>query len=190
MFLEYSCCMTCHEPGSLKKVLPVFLHVLTLPRAHTTRMGLVAGPPDACKMQGEDSWLQNWSTHSEEPWQVQGQLHFLLLGLEVERGGRSSDLPPPPVSAFPPLHCWVVIALGSWLLVACSLAQMSSDKVASWEFPRVSKDWLNFRAHGWCCLEWLVTSLHLLALVPLKWNPTFSRNVELSHPGSKNTLIR
>lgn len=30
---------------------------------------------------------------------------------------------------------------------------------------------------------------HLSALVPLKWNPTFSRNVELPHPGSKNTLI-
>lgn len=108
------------EPGSLEKGLPVFLHVLTLPRAHTTWMGLIAGPLGACKMQGEGSWLQNWSTHSEEPWRAQGQLHFLLLGLEVsaavQREGRSSDLPHPPHVCFPPAallgcHCsWELIA--------------------------------------------------------------------------------
>lgn len=152
--------------------------------------------------------LQNRRTHSEQPWQVKSRLRFFIAPftpaspLPSGAGGQTlwcrgregaSDLmmttSSPPVSAFLPLCCWIVTALGSCLPVVSSLAQMSLDEVASWEFPRVSKDGLNCRAPGWCCLKSLVTSLHLLALVPLKWNPTFSRNVELPHPGSKNTLI-
>lgn len=69
-------------------------------------------------------------------------------------------------------------------------AGLSLDEGACWEFPRISQDGLNFRAPGWCWLKWLGAALHLSALVPLKWNPAFSRNPELPYPGPTNTSVR
>lgn len=76
MFLRCGCCITHREQGSLKKgtCMP-----RTLPRVHTTWTGLIAGLLNACKMHGQDVLLQNWSTHSEQPWQVQHRPHFFIV---------------------------------------------------------------------------------------------------------------
>lgn len=148
-------------------------------------------------MGGKDSSPQNWSTHSEQPWQVQSQLHFLiapfvpatplLLGLVqvLWCRGREGAL----VSVITPCLFSLHHADGLALLSVAACQPWTSVIRWAWKLRRVSKDGLNFRAPGWCCLKWLVTPLHLSALVPLKQNPTFSRTVELPHPGSKNTLI-
>lgn len=100
------------------------------------------------------------------------------------RRGEGALAPISTVWALPWLCCWAVPAPGS-----CCQQWQSLDEVACWEFPRVSRDGLNFRAPGWCCLKWLGTALHLSASVPLKWNPTFSRNVALPYPGPTNTSV-
>lgn len=91
--------------AALKKAPLCFCMPLTLPRVHTTRTGLIAGLLSACKMHGQDVLLQNWSTHSEQPWQVPAAfLHSPIYpshppsfcgwrsNVVVHREGRSSDL--------------------------------------------------------------------------------------------------
>lgn len=130
-----------------------------------------------CTMHGQHSLLQRRNTHSEQPWPVQSPVYPRhLLGLEDRRcgaeGGKELVACTTTPLRLPSFYRTAGLSL-PLLPVAPSLVQVSLDKVASWEFHRVGRDWLNVRAPGWCCLKWPVTPLHLSALVPLKWNPTF-----------------
>lgn len=64
--------------AAVKKASLCFCRHWHCPRVHATWIGLIAGPLSACRMHRQGSSLQNWSTHSEQPWQVQSRLCFFI----------------------------------------------------------------------------------------------------------------